>query len=251
MGLSAAVLAFWNALAGVGLQTAAQAYISFMLGYAPGRAGATASVMALVASVAAVLGWFMMGTEHLRLLPAVLVSVGAITGVLLASAIPLKSAVVRRSGKGLVVLLCVFVISEGVRTRFTGLPQLAWDWLGTSYGHLIVGSVAGLAGQLIGLPVGVFLVPAFSFALGLSPAQAVVSSLLVVALAGVLPVWGVLRAAMADAFIGPTMYVSGAVGSFTGGWLLATLGRGEATWPLAVFGVTAMILSAWLAYKET
>ena len=250
MAASAFVLGLWSALSGITAQTATQSYIEFMLGYHPLKAGATAAVFASVVSVGCVVGWLLLRAATLTLpsVTALWLALGATLGVLLLHRFSQRTGLVRRIGRGLVILLCVFVIAEGTRTRFSGLPQLNWDW---GYGAFAAGLAAGAAGQLLGLPTGVFLVPAAVFALGMPPALGIVVALLVAALASVIPTIGLILRNAGDRDVGPAMYLAGVASGVAGGWLLASRTTSQSTWPLAVFGVTAMLLTAWLAYKES
>jgi len=250
MGVSALVLGLWSALSGITAQTATQSYIEFMLGYNPLKAGATAALFAFAVSGGTVIGWLSLrpNTLTLPLGAAVWLAAGATLGALVLYRLSQRAPLVRRVGRGLVILLCVFVVSEGTRSRFTGLPQLNWDW---SYGALAAGFVAGAAGQLLALPTGVFLVPAAVFALGMPPALGILVALLVAAFAAVIPASGIILRSTGDREVGPFMYVAGGCSGVLGGWILASRTTSQSTWPLAVFGITAMLLSAWLAYKES
>ncbi len=249
MGASGLVLGAWSALTGIAAQAAAGPYIEFMLGYAPPKAGATAGVFALCAAVGALAAWVPTTGAAVPVAVVLLTAFGATVGVLIASWAAPRMPAVRRLGQGLVVFAAIFVIAEGIRSRLGGPPVLGPSWFRGPAGWLMCGAVCGALAQLLALPLGVFLVPVLVFGVGLPPGEAIIAALAVAALAAILPVLGYVTRDVADREIGPAMHIGGAIGACAGGWVLATTAHPVAAWPLAVFGVTAMVLSSWLAYR--
>gem|GEM_PF-3133200 len=251
MGLSGVVLGVWSALSGISAQAAAAPYITFMLGYSPLKAGATASVFAFWTAGAAACGWALATRGSLPLVVAVWTAVGAVLGVLLVSRLATQSASARRLGQGAAIVLSLFVISQGVHPRFGGLPSIPWDMLRTGLGWALTGAVCGAVGHLLVLPTGILLVPGLVYASGLTPGAAIIGALLVAFFAAVLPVVSCVSHGADDREFGPSMHLGGVAGGAMGGWVLARLSPPNATWQLAFFGVTAMLLSAWLAYRSS
>lgn len=250
MGVSAFFLGAAAGLTGISPQAAAGPYIEFMLGYVPEKTLATAAVLAFWASLMAVAGWELASDGSLPYTLGIWTAVGAIVGVAVAARIP-QSAMIIRVLRSVVVFALLFVVVEGVRARFGGQRFAGWEFLGDWRGWLLVGGGSGVLAQALRLPLAIFLVPALAFLPGLPAAHALVTSLLVAVLASVLPLAVYRGRGLVDPLVGPSMAIGGALGGATGGVLLAVLANERATWPLASFGATAMVLCAWLTYRSS
>jgi uncharacterized membrane protein YfcA len=248
MGASGVLLGAWSALTGIAAQSAASPYIEFMLGYAPVKAGATAGVFALAAALFAVGSWTVALKAVLPWPIILCLALGATLGALVAAPVGSRLPGLRRIGQSLVVIAAAFVVSHAF--RYSGQPSYGTGLLHTPLGWLVGGVACGALAQVMALPLGVFLVPVCVFAVGLHPDVAVVAALSVAGLAAVLPVVGYVTRGLADREIGPAMHIGGAIGASAGGWALARWATDQSAWPLAMFGVTAMMLCAWLAYRS-
>lgn len=252
MLLSGIVLGALSGLTGISAQVAASPYTTFMLGYAAPKAARAAFLMAFWAGIAAVVTWTIVEGASPPLLFCLLAAVGATVGTLLAAplgptGLPGQSG---RIGRAMLVIALVYVVSEGVRSRFGGPRGLTEDWLRGAAGWLITGGCSGFVARALGVPTGVLMVPSLAFIAGVDPSVALVSSLAVSVLAGIAPAIGYAVRSEGDALLGPSMTIGGVIGGALGGWLLAEVADSRSAWPLVSFGVTAMVLCSWLAYRS-
>lgn len=250
MGVSGGVLGLWSALTGIAPQSAADPYLTFMLGFAAPKSAATASVFAFWVSVFAAGSWAILGNNGLAFGLVLLVAFGATVGVIAAAPVVPRFRSARRIGQTLITFLCVYVIMEGVRHRFGGPSTVPWEILRGPLGWVLIGFTVGAVGQILAIPTGVLLVPALVYGAGLAAGPAIMNALAVAVVAAVLPVAGHMLRGLADREIAPAMHAGGIVGAIGGGWIMAMWAQAPLTWPLAVFGTSAMILCAWLAYRS-
>jgi len=145
------------------------------------------------------------------------------------------------------------VISTVIRPRFGGIPAPS-PFLQTSAGIFAIGLVCGAVSHLFQISSGVLLVPALVLLVGRSPAEAIATSLIVVAAASVLPTLTYAGRGLVDGRIGPWMALGGALGGLAGGLLLGSLARDTGFMPhvpIVAFGLVAMYLSAWSLWKSS
>ncbi len=250
MFMSGIILGGWGALTGLSAQAAASPYISFMLGYSPPTANARAFMFAMWSAVTAAATWVLVSGRSPDFAACALIAVGAVVGAVMGA----KTALAPRSlpvrlGRTLVTIALMYVVIEGIRARFGGPSVIEQAWLRGPVGWLVSGAICGILARVLALPIGVFLVPSILYAGGFAPDEAVVLSLSVSVLAGLLPAVGYMMRTERDEVMGPSMSAGGVVGGAIGGYALAHLSSPATTWPLTVFGITAMLLSSWLAYR--
>jgi len=234
-----------SAVVGIGAQVAAAPAIAFLLGYSPDVTAGTAIAFALFASASSVVGGHLGGTDvpfALALLLAVCATGGVIFAARFADDERLKGA--RRLAHLLVMLLGIFIINQTMSPRLGGPQPVGDELLRSPVGVALVGALAGVASQTFQIPTGVLLVPALIYLCGRTPAEAILASLFVVALASLLPAIASANRGLVDRRIGPWMTLGGIAGGLAGGWILVrTLGAGS-PWPLIAFSLVAMYLSA-------
>lgn len=250
MAVSGLVLGLWSAVSGIAAQAAAGPYITFMLGFQSPKAAATAALFAFWTCAGTLGAWVAAHAAPIPLSLALLVSIGAVLGVLLCSPLATAGVSLRRVGQGLVVMGMLYFTAEGIRAPFGGPALLPWELLRTWPGWLVLGAASGALAHFLMLPSGIILVPALVHGAGLSPGVALVTSLTVAVIASILPLASYVAQGVTDRTVGPAMNLGGAIGGAMGGWLLARVATPESTWPLVTFGITAMCLSAWLAYRS-
>ena len=250
MFLSGITLGIWSAVTGLSAQAATAPYLSFMLGYAPPKASARAFVFAMWSALTAAAAWVAFSGRNPEPGTCIIIAVGAVLGAIIAARIALPtSSLPIRVGRTLITLGLLYVVVEGVRARFGGPLVIEVQWLRSPVGWILSGAVCGTMARLLALPIGVFLVPTVVYAGGLTPDAAIVLSLSVSLLAGMLPAIGYILRTERDELLGPSLTAGGIIGGAIGGFGLARLASPSSTWPLAAFGVTAMLLSSWLAYR--
>lgn len=250
MLLSGIVLGTWSGLSGLSAQAAASPYLTFMLGYATPKASAVAFLFGMWASLCAVASWVAAGAGRPDFALSVSMAAGATIGAIVAARLSLGTrSLAVRLGRTAVTFALLYTVSDGIRGRFGGPANLAL-WLPEGVlGWLAVGAICGWLARSLTLPTGVFLVPALVYAAAVPPHEAVISSLAIAALAGLLPAVGYLIRMERDEVIGPAFGIGGALGGALGGYSAARLTVPQSTWPLVVFGVTAMLLCSWLVYR--
>jgi uncharacterized membrane protein YfcA len=253
MLFSGIVLGFWSAVSGISGQSAAGPYVVFMLGYALPKANATAFMFAFWAMLGTIVAWIGFSEATPQPLLVVVMTAGATLGaVLAAKAFPCPS-----QGNGLrilrslLVLAMVYVISDGVRSSFGGPRLIPWEILRTPSGWLLTGAVVGFGARGLQIPSGVLFVPGLVYGAGLPPGEALIASLTIAALSAVLPLIGYTMRREADSLVGPAFSIGGALGGAAGGFLVARAFAGSSTAPLIVYGITAMLLCSWLAYRSS
>jgi uncharacterized protein len=247
-------MAVGSALTGIGAQVAAAPVIQFLLGYAPDKTKGTALAFALFAAVGATVG-IMLGGVQINLTIGLLLALGATVGAILVAAPSQnpKLRPVRRFGQSLGLLIGVYVLGEALRQRVGGptpIPLSEWVQANPGLGAFAIGVVVGAASQLLQVATGILLVPATIYLAHLRVGEAIGTSLLVVALASVLPTLTYSAKQSIDHKTGPWMTVGGALGGLAGGLMLARFFVAGPV-PFILFAVVAMFLSAWAIWRMT
>jgi uncharacterized protein len=247
-------VAIGSALTGIGAQVAAAPMIQFLLGYAPDKTKGTALAFALFAAVGATTG-IMLGGVKINLGIGLLIALGATIGAILVAAPSQnpKLRPVRRLGQSLGILIGIYVLGEAVRQRVGGPAPVAlseWVRANAGLGGFLIGVFTGAASQLFQVASGILLVPAIIYFAARPVGEAIGTSLLVVAVASVLPTLTYSAKQSIDQRTGPWMTVGGALGGLAGGLMLARLFVGGPV-PFVLFAVVAMFLSAWAIWRMT
>lgn len=248
----ATITAFGSGLTGLGAPVAFAPMLSWMLGFSAEKAQATAIRFAAFAAAAAVLSVFMAqslpgssSAASTAILPpaflweGVLLFVGATLGAVLAGPFAKRSAVFgwRQLCQTLGVGITLYVIIEtSHRTLLNAPPHHSVS----SPLLLLLGLVVGALTQTMGLTSGVLLVPALYYFAGFTANVSVALSLLVVALASILPAWSYAQRGLMDTTYSVPTILGGILGGFLGGLLLAHLPEKGV---LYLFAVIAMFLS--------
>lgn len=245
MALSTAALGGLSAFTGIGTQVAAAPFTRFMLGSTPERAGALAMVTAVVAAVAGAAGAARMGVA-INVALVIVVTIGATIGALL-GAVPAarRMPALRRAGPALGIVLSIYVLSEGIRRPIGGPPQVAVPALQTAAGLAAAAAVAGGLARLFQISAGIALVPVAVFIAGAQVGEAIVASLLVTVVAGLLPLAGYTARGLFDPVMARWMSLGAALGGWGGGALLGSYAGTSAATPLIAFGIVTMVLCGW------
>lgn len=245
----ASLVALVSNIAGIGAQALFAPMLTWMFGYSVEKAHGTSLRYAIITAAAGYAGLsIVQGWSFGAVGESILLFFGATVGAL--AAIPLTPGPTRVGQKRLLhsigVLFATFVIIQAthISALTRGSSHFAhWDsW----WQLLLLGVAAGGMTQYMGLSGGVLLVPALYFLSGQTAQMAVIHSLLVVALAGLLPSWSYAEKGLADqTYLFPAI-IGGLLGGMVGGALLHPLLERSI---LIVFGLIAMYLSARELYR--
>jgi uncharacterized membrane protein YfcA len=222
VGLITAVV---GGLTGLGTQVALAPMLTWMLGFSAEKAQATAIRFAAIAAIAAVAGaLFRASIPALYLARGLALFVGAFAGAIVTAspARRLQTVGARRVTQTLGIMVMLAVIGQAGRASQFSLPNFAhWDTPGALFG---LGVVVGALTQLLSLPGGALMVPALYLFGGFAPVHAITLSLLVVALASVLPAMSYSRRGLADDRYLFSTTLSAVLGGALGGCLLPPQG---------------------------
>jgi uncharacterized membrane protein YfcA len=242
--------ALGSALTGLGAQVAFAPMLTWMLGFGPEKAAATAWRYAAAAALAAVVGvcvatrvtmqaYRLPDVIPVYLLHGALLFLGATIGALLAA--PLAQDRAPRGRRQLFqfvgILVTLFVILQTTRQSWLNATHFtAWNvW----WQLALLGLAVGALTQALGLASGILMVPALIYFGGFTASQSIALSLLVITLASALPAWTYTRQGLADTTYGNAALLGGILGGFGGGLLLAHLPEKVL---LYLFAVIAMFL---------
>lgn len=242
---------FLSALTGISPQIAAVGMIVFLLGFQPQKAQGTALAYSLCTAIGGVAG-ATAGGIHPDYAVGFIIAFGATLGAIFVgrAARGPNAKYLIRIGQTLAIFVAIYVIGEAIRHRVGGPRTVALDFLiqNRGIGAFLVGVVVGIVAQLFQVTTGVFLVPALIYLATQRVPDAITTSLLVVAIASLLPTISYSAKQAVDKGPGYWMCVGGALGGLAGGVLLGRLGM-DSFVPLALFGLGAMMLSGWTLSK--
>lgn len=241
-----------SGVTGIGGQVMATPMSAFLLGFSPAKAAGTGLAFALtaaIASVAAACVAHVPISASVVLVVAVSSTVGAAIAVRWSTAPRL--ALVRRTAHAAVMLMLVFVITEATRGRIGGPRTLPYPFLATLPGIVLLSLVCGALSTALQISSSVLLTPALVFGAAIRPHSAIATSLLVMAIASILPVAAYSRQGSIDQHAGRAMVLGGIPGGIAGGLLLSVLNASGNMYPLALFAACAMFLSAYTIWSMT
>ena len=231
-----------SAVTGLGAQVAFAPMLSWMLGFTAEKALAAALRYAVITSLGVVVSAFVQHqTPSGLLLRGFMLFFGATIGaVLTAKLSPKPQETTKRSlYLSIGMFLTMLVIIQTTRQSWLDSPHFAtWN---TPLALLALGGVVGMLTQAMGLASGILLFPALYYLGGFSAHYTVLLSLLVVALASLLPSWSYAQKGLVDTSFGNTALVGGLLGGLAGGWILT---RVPEKGILYLFAVIAMFLCA-------
>lgn len=252
MAFLSAVIGLGSAFTGLGAQIAAAPTIDFMLGYATEKTAGAALIVALCAAVGGVTVAHL-GGAPLHAGSALVVTLGATVGAMAFGGRTAGPRLMRLRllAQGIVIVGLLFVMSATLRGGVLGPEPFDLPWARGTAGLLGLGAVCGLLSAAFDVSTGALLVPALVFAAGLKPDEAIATSLIVVAIASVLPVIGHLATGTADLRMCAWMGCGAALGGCMGGWLLARCREPVHPAPLLVFAAVAMFASAAYSARHT
>ena len=217
-----------SVITGLGAQMAFAPMLIWMLGFSAEKSQGTALRYAVFAALTGLLGALFLQRGLLTTLPDGLpLFLGATFGaVLAAKATPAPTNFsARRIFQTIGVGVTLFVIVQAGQRSLFG-PTAGFR--GSTFPTLLLfGAVTGAISQSMTLPSGLLLIPALTFWGGYHAVQAILLSLVVVLLAGLLPAWSYGRRGLSDRFYGDAAILGGLPGGFLGGILLLKLGGGE------------------------
>lgn len=249
MGLWVGML---GGICGIGMQVAAGPMMAFLLGFNEDKQKGTGIAFGLFSSAAAAIGAGYAGL-HVETGQAVVLAIGAFVGVLATakSASQPEFGIVRRIGHTLVMPLGIYLISVGYQSS-KGVPiqALNLEAMRSSLGYGVIGFAAGALSSYMQMAMGILVVPALIFIAALAAPKAIVTSLVVIAVASLLPALSRVAAGHVDRGAGFWMMVGGALGGYAGGAVLARQLQVSPI-PLVAYGLVVMFLSAYTLYRNT
>lgn len=239
-----------SGVTGIGATPIYAPILTWMLGFNTDKSQGTALTFAAWMSCAAVVGAAVgAGTPSGILWQGALLAIGGIIGaaLLLKVSKQLQGVAQRRmtAGLGILLTLAVIVQASHVGGTFMVRPNLfAWN---SPWQLLLLGIGVGGLTQLMGWASGTAMVPALFFCTGIAgvngnrASAAVTLSLLVVAIASILPVLAYRAKGLVDNAYHNPMVIGGVLGGFAGGWLVGHLDERPV---ILVSAVVAMFLCA-------
>lgn len=231
---------FGSALTGLGAQVAFSPMLAWMLGFGPEKSQATGLRYAVFVAISAIIGLLVaIGVPGAYPLHGLLLFIGATLGAILTAPLvrnPVflsKRAILQTLG----MALGLFVLLQTVRLTPWENPHFAaWQGVGPLIG---LGILVGGLTQALGLASGILMVPGLYYLGGFGVREAIGLSLLVVALAGLLPAWSYGKRGLADRVYGDVAIIGGSLGGVVGGLLVGHLPEKVL---LIVFALVAMFL---------
>src|SRR5258708_13919255 len=207
------IIGIMGALTGIGMQVAAAPTLGFMLGYAPEKQLGTGIVFALFASACAAIGAGA-GGLHIDTTIAIFVALGAFIGVMFSARASAKPEfnVWRRTGHSIGMVLMVYVMGSASRIVYGGQLPFHYEWLKGPAEFFIFGAIVGALSSYLQMPMSAFVVPSLVFFSPLAPSRAVVTSLLVIAVASLLPALSHTMPGRLEKGPGLSMIICGATG---------------------------------------
>ncbi len=238
-------------LTGLGTQVAAAPQIDFLLGYTPERTAGTSTVFALVAAASAAIAAGVAGL-HVATGRAVLLAVAAFAGALATARLAQREGLSTpaRIAHSFAMLLCVYLITSSVRGPLGWPIPLDVDFFRTLPGWLLVGVACGAVSGAFKIANGVLLIPALIFLCGVTVPHAIITSLVVICAAALLPALSHVSLGRVDQGTGAAMILGGLLGGALGGYVLARVPSASPL-PLALFAFIAMFLSGWTVQRNS
>jgi uncharacterized membrane protein YfcA len=234
-----------GAITGIGTQVAAAPMIEFLLGFNKERTSGTAIVFALFAAACGTVGAGL-GGIRVDAATAIVLALSATFGAILvtrAMSSP-KLILLRRIAQSLAMLIGVYVIGGAVRFGAAGPPPLHIELFQSSTGLVLIGLSIGALSGLLQIATGILMVPALVLLAGKPIGVSIATSLIVVALASLLPAVVHTSQQRVDSQVGSWMILGGSLGGIGGGFLLSKLVTSGSPIPLIAFGLVAMFVSA-------
>ena len=230
--VTGACTALIGGLTGLGAQLMFAPMLTWMLGYAEDKAQGTAMSFAAWTALAATAGVYMAGALPVQfLLYGLLLTFGAVVGATLTAGVAKKmqSAHWRRTSQGIGMMLTLAVIVQAAHSSgmFVSKPNIM-EWH-SPLSLFMISVVVGACTQILGLTSGTLLVPALYFFTGLKThdgnhaTPAVALSIMVIALASVLPAVAYTRRGLVDTVHRFPILAAGSVGGFCAGMLAGRL----------------------------
>jgi uncharacterized membrane protein YfcA len=215
------ITALGSAVTGLGAQAAYSPMLVWMFGYRADKAQAAGLTFACVAAVGAVLGALMgHAAPSAYLARGLALFFGAFLGALLAAkfAKQHRSLAWRRGCLTLGIGISLFVLARVGRLSMFDSPEYArWqsplELIGLGFG-------VGIATQALSLPSGLLMVPALYLFGAFTPPETMALSMLVVALASLIPAIAYAQRGLGDASYGRAGLISALIGGVVGGRLL-------------------------------
>ncbi len=234
-----------GAITGLGTQVAAAPMIEFLLGFTRERTSGTAIVFALFAAASGTVGAGIGGIRT-DAATAIVLALSATIGAILVMRMmnSAKLILMRRVAQSLAMLIGVYVIGGAVRFGGAGPPPLHVELLQSSAGLALIGLSIGALSGLLQIATGVLMVPALVFLAGKPLGVSIATSLIVVALASLLPAVVHTSQQRVDSEVGSWMILGGSIGGIGGGFLLGKLVASGSPIPLIAYGLVAMFVSA-------
>ena len=276
--LAATGASIGSAVTGIGAHLGFAPMLTWMFGYAPEKAQGTALRFSIVAAIttivvycelqgrllhsivnhpAAIATAFSAAELHghvfTHLLRGVILVIGATIGAVSASPITPKPTAtgLLRTLQAIAVIVSIFTITEATHLSTVAVNHSHYALFTALWQLLLLGIAAGAITQAGRLTGGVLLVPTLFFLTampdavhGLRPltaSEAVIESLIVVLIAGLLPLWGYSQKGFVASTYLTAATLGGLIGGFAGGWLLTLLLERTI---LIFFGVVAMFFAA-------
>ncbi len=240
--ISAAVVGLLSSLAGLGAHLAYTPALEWMLGFKTEKAHATAMRYALAASLTTVIGYAVGHYVVLYLMYyGLLLFAGATVGALFSAQLVKTSpdSPSRSVFQALAMFLCVFIIVRTVRMTAFDLPYY-FHWTG-GIRLVAAGAVIGALSQLTGITTGVLLYPCLHYLFGLTAHDTVITALIVVVLAAILPTWSYGKQGLIDAQYGGTALVGGIIGGIITFTIIPNISD---KYLLIIFSLLSMFLCA-------
>jgi uncharacterized membrane protein YfcA len=158
------------------------------------------------------------------------------------------TAALRRTYQTIGMFVTLFVIVRTSHTTPWATSSLHIAFWNQWYQLLLEGVAVGILTQLMGLPSGILLVPTAYFFAGYAARQAVLLSLVTVALASILPAWSYGKRGLIDSRYVSVLAVGGVIGGALGGATLISTAVSDHG-VLYLFAVIGMFLCAREIYR--
>jgi uncharacterized membrane protein YfcA len=267
--ISAIITAIGSAVSGIGAHLAFGPMLTWMFGYGTEKAQGTALRFSIVAALTTVITYAVVGESASHpgggyptgfqvaqipwhIVRGLLLMIGSTIGAILAVRFTPKASATAllRGLQSIGVVVAIFTVTEAMHLSAVTRSNTHYAQLSAWWQILLLGLAVGALTQVTRLAAGTLLVPALYFLtavpngyLGLrplTPAEAVIESLVVVVLAAILPAWGYSQRKLADSTYLFPATLGAIVGGALGGMLLNNLQERAV---LMFFGLIAMFFA--------
>jgi uncharacterized membrane protein YfcA len=247
------VLGLISSLTGIGAQTLSTPTIEFLLGFPPEKNAATSLAFSFFCAASATAAVLLLHHIPISFTYCFLLTLGATVGALLSRKQSMNPRFkhLRQIAHSAAFFLAVFTLREALANRIGGIVSFTPDWFTDhkASAAILIGLGVGFLSSLFEISGGILFVPALIFfsPVFYQPPSAIYSSLYVVTLASIIPLFSYSTAGLIDQSSGRFMAAGGILGGILGGVLVSIVLPAIAD--VVLYSIAAILICAWSMYR--